>query len=80
MPLQRRSLMPCPACEFGVTRVINSTPDASNTYRTIHRMHCEGCGHRWYAGTPHPVLLEYVEYYGPRDRQRVKPVLVGQSE
>jgi hypothetical protein len=43
-------------------------------------MNCEGCGHRWYAATPHPVVLEYVEYYGPRDRQRVKPVLVGQSE
>ena len=71
MPVQRRSLMRCPRCDFAVVRVVNSTPDDSGTYRTIHRMHCQACDHRWYAATPHPVLLDYVEYSGPRERQRV---------
>ena len=74
MPLQRRSLMRCPRCDFAVVRVVNSTPDDSGTFRTIHRMRCEACDHRWYAGTPHPVVIDYVEYYGPRTNQRVAAV------
>ena len=74
MPANRRSLMRCPRCDFAVVRVVNSTPDDSGTFRTIHRMRCEACDHRWYAGTPHPVVIDYVEYYGPRERQRVAAV------
>lgn len=76
MPLQRRSLMRCPECNFAVVRVVNSTPDASGNYRTIHRMRCESCDHRWYAATPHPVVINYVTYYGPRENQRVAAVKV----